>query len=329
MCRGWIDLAPAKISQEAVVSTMKAVRIRSFGGPEVLELTDIEKPTPKDGEVLIKVRAASVNPVDYKIRSGAYPMVKQEQLPKVLGRDVAGEIERCGRAVRDFKEGDTVYAMLDGGPGGYAEYVAVQADLVAPKPGQLDYRAAAAVPLAGLTAWQGLFDHGHLLAGQRVLIHGGAGGVGHLAVQFAKATGAVVATTVGTEDVEFVKHLGADEVIDYTQERFEDEVHDVDLVLDLIAGETQERSWAVLKDGGAMISSLAKPSEAKARERHARAASFLAHPDRGELIEIGQLIDAGRVHPYVSAVFELKEAAEAQVQLERRHAQGKVVLEMG
>lgn len=311
------------------MTTMKAVRIRSFGGPEVLELTDIEKPTPTDDEVLIRVRAASVNPVDYKIRSGSYPVVKQDQLPKVLGRDVAGEIERCGRAVRDFKEGDTVYAMLDGGPGGYAEYVTVRADLVAPKPGQLDYRAAAAVPLAGLTAWQGLFDHGHLLAGQRVLIHGGGGGVGHLAVQFAKARGATVATTVAAEDVEFVRHLGADEVIDYEDGRFEEKVHDVDLVLDLIAGDTQERSWAVLKDGGSMISSLAKPSEAKAREHHARAANFVAQPDRGELIEIGRLIDSGRVHPHVSAVFELRDAAEAQTQLERRHAQGKVVLQMG
>lgn len=310
------------------MTTMKAVRIRSFGGPEVLELADVQKPEPQNEEVLIRVRAASVNPVDYKIRSGTYPVVKQDQLPKVLGRDVAGEIERCGRAVRNFKEGDTVYAMLDGGPGGYAEYVTVKADLVAPKPGQLDYPAAAAVPLAGLTAWQGLFDHGQLRAGQRVLIHGGAGGVGHLAVQFAKARGATVATTVATQDVEFVKQLGADQVIDYTRERFEDKVHDVDLVLDLIAGDTQERSWAVLKDGGTMISSLARPSEAKAREHHAHAENFVAHPDRAELIEIGRLIDEGRVHPHVSAVFDLKQAAEAQVQLEKHHAQGKVVLQV-
>lgn len=311
------------------MTTMKAVRIRSFGGPEVLELTDIERPQPADEEVLIRVRAASVNPVDYKIRSGAYPVVKQDQLPKVLGRDVAGEIARCGKAVRNFEAGDTVYAMLDGGPGGYAEYVTVRADLVAPKPAVLDYRSAAAVPLAGLTAWQGLFDHGHLEAGQRVLIHGGAGGVGHLAVQFARAKGATVAATVASQDVEFTRHLGADQVIDYTRQRFEEEIDKVDLVLDLVAGETQERSWAVLKDGGTMISSLARPSEDRARELHARAAHFVAHPDRGELIEIGRLIDEGRVHPHVSAVFELRDAREAQAQLERHHAQGKVVLEVG
>lgn len=311
------------------MTTMKAVRIRSFGGPEVLELADVEKPTPKDDEVLIRVRAASVNPVDYKIRSGGYPVVKQDQLPKVLGRDVAGEIERCGRAVRNFKEGDTVYAMLDGGPGGYAEYVTARAEIVAPKPGQLGYRDAAAVPLAGLTAWQGLFDHGHLQAGQKVLIHGGAGGVGHLAVQFAKARGATVAATVSGEDVEFTRNLGADQVIDYTRERFEEKVHDVDLVLDLIAGETQERSWAVLKDGGAMISSLTEPSQEQARRHHGSAGRFMAHPDRAELIEIGRLIDEGRVHPHVSAVFELKEAREAQSQLEHHHSQGKVVLQVG
>jgi NADPH:quinone reductase-like Zn-dependent oxidoreductase len=308
---------------------MKAVRIRSFGGPEVLELVEIEKPEPRDDEVLIRVRAASVNPVDYKIRSGTYPPVKEDQLPKVLGRDVAGEIERCGRAVRDLKAGDTVYAMLDTGPGGYAEYVTVKADLVAPKPEQLDYRTAAAVPLAGLTAWQGLFDHGHLQPGQSVLIHGGGGGVGHLAVQFAKARGATVTTTAAAQDVDFLKGLGADQVIDYTHERFEEKVHDVDLVLDLVAGETQERSWAVLRAGGTMVSSLARPSEDKAREHRARAANFIAHPDRGELIEIGRLIDEGRVHPHVSAVFPLEEARDAQAQLERQHFQGKVVLEMG
>lgn len=311
------------------MTTMKAVRISTFGGPEVLELVDIEKPEPGEEEVLIRVRAASVNPVDYKIRSGIYPVVKQDQLPKVLGRDVAGEIERCGQAVRNLEVGDTVYAMLDGGPGGYAEYVTVKADLVAPKPGQLDYRAAAAVPLVGLTAWQGLFDHGHLQAGQSVLIHGGGGGVGHLAVQFAKARGATVATTVAAEDMEFVKELGADQVIDYRRERFEEQVHDVDLVLDLVGGETQERSWAVLRDGGTMISSLARPSAEKARAHHVEAGIFIAQPDRDELIEIGRLIDEGRVHPHVAAVFQFKDVRDAQVQLEQGHTQGKVVLQMG
>ena len=308
---------------------MKAVRIRSFGGPEVLEVTDLECPEPRNDEVLIKVRAASVNPVDYKIRSGRYPAVKPEELPMVLGRDVAGVIERCGREVRDLAAGDTVYAMLDEHSGGYAEYVAVRADLCAPKPRQLDYRTAAAVPLAGLTAWQALFDHGALERGQHVLIHGGAGGVGHLALQFAKARGATVTTTVGPEDLGLARDLGADQVIDYTHERFEEAVHGVDLVVDLIAGQTQERSWAVLKDGGTLVSTLGAPPAAAARERGARALHFIAHPDRAELIEIGRLIDDGAVHPHVSAVYELTDMRAAQQRLEHEHAQGKIVLEVG
>jgi NADPH:quinone reductase-like Zn-dependent oxidoreductase len=310
------------------MAKMKAVCIHSFGGPEVLKIEDVEVPQPKDDEVLIKVHAASVNPVDYKIRAGQYPPVKQQQLPKVLGRDVAGTIERCGRAVRNFREGDAVYAMLEGGSGGYAEYAVVRADVCSRKPERLDYSTAAAVPLAGLTAWQGLFDEGNLTAGQRVLIHGGAGGVGHLAIQFAKAKGATVCTTVSTQDVEFARSLGADEVIDYKSERFEDKLHDVDLVFDLVAGDTQERSWAVLKDGGTMISTLAKPSEGRAREHHARATNYVAHPDGGELAEIGRLIDTGKVKPCVVASFPLDHAAQAQQKLEREHPHGKVVLEV-
>lgn len=311
------------------MAKMKAVCIHSFGGPEVLKLETVDIPQPKEDEVLIKVHAASVNPVDYKIRAGQYPPVKQPQLPKVLGRDVCGTIERCGRAVRDFHKGDAVYAMLDGDSGGYAEYVAVKAKSCSAKPARLDYSAAAAIPLAGLTAWQGLFDEGNLHAGQRVLIHGGAGGVGHLAIQFAKAKGATVATTVSSEDMEFARSLGADEVVDYKSERFEDKVHDVDLVFDLVAGDTQERSWSILKDGGTMVSTLAKPSQAKAREHHVRATNYVAHPDGGELAEIGRLIDEGKVKPHVLATYPLDHAAEAQQRLERQHPHGKVVLEVG
>jgi NADPH:quinone reductase-like Zn-dependent oxidoreductase len=204
----------------------------------------------------------------------------------------------------------------------------IKANICAPEPKRLDHIAAAAVPLAGLTAWQGLFDEGGLTSGQRVLIHGGAGGVGHLAIQFAKARGATVFTTVSSEDVEFARSLGADEVIDYTLERFEEKVRDVDLVFDLVAGETQERSWNVLKDGGALVSTLGQPSEEKAREHHARAKGFRAHPDGRELTDIGRLIDAGKVKPHVAATYPLERAAEAQERIERQHAQGKVVLQV-
>jgi NADPH:quinone reductase-like Zn-dependent oxidoreductase len=310
------------------MAKMKAVCIHSFGGPEVLKLESVDVPEPREDEVLIKIHAASVNPVDYKIRSGKYPPVKEQQLPKVLGRDVSGTVERCGRAVQSFKEGDAVYAMLDGGSGGYAEYVTIKETLCSRKPESLDYSQAAAIPLAGLTAWQGLFDEGNLHAGQRVLIHGGAGGVGHLAIQFAKAKGAIVCTTVSSQDMEFARSLGADEIVDYKTERFEDKVHDVDLVFDLVAGDTQERSWSVLKDGGTMVSTLAKPSDVKAREHNARATNYVAHPDGAELAEIGRLVDSGQVKPCVLATYPLDSVAAAQQRLEREHPHGKVVLQV-
>jgi len=310
------------------MSKMMAVCIDSFGGPEMLEVRKIERPEPREDEVLIQVRAASVNPVDYKIRSGQYPAVKEKDLPKVLGRDVSGVVVKCGTQVSEFREGDEVFVMLDRGPGGYAEYVTVSETLCAPKPATLAYTEAAAVPLAGITAWQGLFDHGHLQPGQRVLIHGGAGGVGHLAIQFAKARGATVATTVAAEDKEFVRSLGADQAIDYKAERFEDLVSDVDLVFDLVAGETQERSWAVLKDGGTMVSTLSKPSEQQAQAHHARATNYVAQPNAAELTEIADLIDEGKVKPCVRATYPLEEAALAQERLQRDHIQGKVVLEV-
>jgi len=307
---------------------MKAVCIDAFGGPETLKVQDIQRPEPAADEVLIQVRAASVNPVDCKIRSGQYSRVTKEQLPKVLGRDVAGVVVARGTAVSGLEEGTEVYALLNGGPGGYAEYVTVPAQLCVRKPAKLNHAEAAAVPLAALTAWQGLFDHGRLMSGQRVLIHGGAGGVGHFAIQFAKASGAIVSTTVAAEDKPFVLSLGADQAIDYKTERFEDVVQEADLVFDLVAGDTQERSWSVMKDGGAMVSTLAKPSERQARLHHAHATSYLVHPDANELRAIGALIDEGKVRPHLQATYPLQRAAEAQEQLEHEHTQGKIVLEV-
>lgn len=311
------------------MTTMKAVQIGSFGGPETLQLQDVNRPRPKDDEVLIQVRAASVNPVDYKIRAGKYPPVKEASLPKVLGRDVSGVIVSRGAAVATFLDGDEVMAMLDRGQGGYAEYVALSADLCVRKPESLDYAEAAAVPLAAITAWQGLFDHGGLTAGQRVLIHGGAGGVGHFAIQLAKTHGAYVITTCSADDRDFVLSLGADEAIDYRHERFEDRISEVDLVFDLIGGDTQERSWAVLKDGGAMVSTLAKPSERQAQIHQARTATnYVAHPDAAELGEIVHLITAKKLHPHVEVRIPLDHVAEAHEKAEHGHPRGKVVLEI-
>ena len=305
---------------------MKAVRIHEFGGPETLRVEDLPMPQPGRGEVRIRVMAASVNPVDYKMRNGGY--LPREALPLTLGRDVAGLIDSIGSGVQDFLAGESVFAMLDREHGGYVEYVTQTSANCARKPAKLDFIQAAAVPLAGLTAWQGLFDRGGLQAGQRVLIHGAAGGVGHFAVQFARARGATVIATCSGRDADFVESLGAAEVIDYHAERFEDRVQDIDLVYDLIGGETQDRSWAVLKTGGILVSTLKAPDKAKAAARHARGEHYMAQPDGRELAEIARLIDAGQVVPRIDRVYMLDDAAEAEAALEYDHVRGKIVLEV-
>ncbi|MEZ2409072.1 NADP-dependent oxidoreductase [Bosea sp. RCC_152_1] len=309
------------------MASMKAVRIHDFGGPEVLSVEDAPFPQAFDDEVVLKVHASSINPIDYKIRSGQHGGGK-DQLPITLGRDVSGTVELCGTRAHTLAKGDPIYAMLGRDRGGHSEYVVVKAVEMAAKPREVDHLHAAAVPLAGLTAWQGLFDHGGLAAGQRVLIHGGAGGVGHFAIQFAKAKGAFVATTVSGEDIDFARTLGADQVVDYKKQRFEDEVAEVDLVLDLIAGETQDRSWAVVKPGGIIVSTLAESSPEKARQRGARGTRYMARPNAAQLAEIGRLIDNGKVRPYVDAVFPLKDVAAAEARLENEHVRGKIVLEV-
>ncbi|HEY1978529.1 MAG TPA: NADP-dependent oxidoreductase [Xanthobacteraceae bacterium] len=198
------------------------MRIHGFGGPDVIEPDELEPSLPDASQILVSVKAASINPVDFKIRSGKYPAVKEDRLPYTLGRDVSGVVEKCGANATTFKVGDEVFGIVGIGGGGYAEKVVLDQRAIAGKPPGINYTCAAAIPLAGQTAWQGLFRHGRLQAGQAVLIHGGSGGVGHFAIQFAKAKGARVFTTVSTANVAFAKSLGADVVIDYKTERFED-----------------------------------------------------------------------------------------------------------
>ena len=307
------------------MAMMRVARMHAVGGPEALRVEEVPIPEPAEDQVLLEVRAASINPIDYKVRSGRYPGAA-EGLPRVLGRDVAGVIAASGSGVRQPVVGDAVFAMLPRDWGGYAEYVTLAASLCAPKPGRIDFIHAAAVPLAGLTAWQGLFDHGRLEAGKTVLITGAAGGVGHLAVQFAKARGATVYATVAAEDLGFIRELGADRAIDHVKQRVDEAFDEVDLVLDLIGGETQERSWAVVKRGGTMVSVLSAPSEERARTLDARAKVFMAQPNVEELREIGRLIDTGTVRPYVLATFPLTEAASAHERAEKTHTRGKIVL---
>jgi NADPH:quinone reductase-like Zn-dependent oxidoreductase len=310
------------------MTTMRCVRIHGFGGPEVLSLEEAAAPRPAGGEVLVRVRAASVNPVDAKIRSGHYPRVQADQLPLTLGRDVAGEVVESGGGTGLPKVGTAVHAMLGWDRGGYADYAVVKATELAPQPEGLDDAEAAAVPLAGLTAWQGLFDHGGLQAGQRVLIHGGAGGVGHFAVQFAKARGAFVATTVSGDDLAFAHELGADQAVDYEADRFEEMVEPVDVVFDLVAGETQARSWGVLKPGGILVSTLGPPDEHQAKAHGARGAGYMVQPNGQQLAEIDRLIVDGRVRPVIGAVLSLPEVAVAHERLEQHRVRGKVVLEV-
>jgi NADPH:quinone reductase-like Zn-dependent oxidoreductase len=225
--------------------------------------------------------------------------------------------------------GDAVYAFVGQGQGAFAQYVTIPRDWLAPKPATLDFRHAAAVPLAALTAWQGLFEHGRLQSGARVLIHAAAGGVGHFAVQFAKAHGAEVYASASGDGVEWVRSLGADHVIDYRNADFTEAARDIDLVFDLVGGATQQQSWQVLKQGGALISTVAEPDPTQAAARGIRAARYTAHPDAAQLAQIGRLIDAGRVEVRVTQVFPFAEAAAAQHRLEAGHNRGKIVLDFG
>lgn len=308
------------------MSQMFAYRIHSFGGPDVFVREKIDVPEPANHEVLIRVRTASANPVDLKTRAGKYPLIGEDQLPYTLGRDFAGVVEAAGDDVTQWKPGDEVYGFVGQGQGAYAEFVVVDANALARRPAKVDWVVAGAVPLAALTAWQGLFDHGALDAGARVLIHAGAGGVGHFAVQFAKTMGAQVFVTASGDGIEFVRRLGADRVIDYSTQRFEDAAPDMDLVFDLVGGQTQERSWSVLKAGGALISTLTEPSQSEAARRGARGARYTARPDGAQLAEIARLIDQGQVDVKVTATFPFDAAGEALAGLEQGHLRGKIVI---
>jgi NADPH:quinone reductase-like Zn-dependent oxidoreductase len=305
------------------------MRIHSFGDSAVLEADTVEPSLPDASQLFVSVKAASVNPVDFKIRSGKYPAVKEDRLPYTLGRDVSGIVEKCGAQATQYKVGDEVFGMVGIGGGGYAEKVALDQRAITLKPASIDHVHAAAIPLAGQTAWQGLFRYGGLKAGQSVLIHGGSGGVGHFAIQFAKAKGARVLTTVSTANVEFAKSLGADVVIDYKTQRFEDHASDLDVVFDLIDGETRERSWKLLKRGGTLVSTLTEPSQEKAKALGVRALRYTVEADGDELAEIGTLVTAGKVKAHVQKTYPLEAAAQALSALEKNHPPGKIVLIVG
>jgi NADPH:quinone reductase-like Zn-dependent oxidoreductase len=306
---------------------MKAVRIHAYGGADVLRYEDAPRPVPEAGEVLIQVHAAAVNPIDCKARSGYLRDWWDYALPFIPGWDVSGVIAELGSGVTQFQVGDLVYAMADfSRDGAYAEYIVIDAADIAAKPTAVTHIQAAAVPLAGLTAWQSLFDTANLVAGQTILIHGAAGGVGTFAVQFAKFKGAQVIGTASGRDAEFLDKLGVDRVLDYQTTRFEDVVHNADVVLDTRGGEVQQRSWRTLKPGGILVSIVSEPSFEAADRYGVRSAVVWVKPSASQLTEIAQLIDAGNVVPIVETVLPLSGASQAHKQSQHGHLRGKLVL---
>lgn len=309
------------------VITMKAIQIHEFGGPEVLKYENAPKPVPGPDDLLIKVFATSVNPVDWKIRSGYAKGRFPVTFPLIPGGDVSGEVEEVGSNVKTFRKGDEVYGRPDPTKNGaYAEYLVVNANTVNIKPKSIGHEKAAAVPLAGLTAWQALFDHGKLQAGQKVLIQGASGGVGTFAIQFAKWKGAYVIGTTSQNNLEFVKELGADQVIDYKNEKFEDILSGVDLVFDTIGGDTQRRSLSVIKSGGRLITIVGPQFIDAAAARNVDLEGFMTQSIPEELEQIKQLIDSGKIKPVIAATMPLKDAAKAQILSQEGHVRGKIVL---
>ena len=306
---------------------MKAIRIHSYGGPEVLLYEEAPRPQVRKGEVLIRVHAAGVNPVDCKVRAGELKEVVQHKFPLIPGWDVSGVVEQVGPGVSRFKAGDEVFGMADVSRGGaYAEYIALREAALAVKPKSLYHVCAAAVPLSALTAWRSLFDAGHLRSGQRILIHGGSDGVSHFAVQLAKCKGAHVLATASTENRELLRKLGASETIDYTTQKFEDVAHKIDIVLDTIGGETQERSWLVLNKGGVLISLVQPPPEEKANEFGVRGIMCSVQPDGAQLSKIAKLIDSAKLRPTIDRILPLSEARRAHELSQNGHVHGKIVL---
>lgn len=309
---------------------MKAVRFHTYGAPDLLVYEDAPKPEPAAGEVLVKVHATSVNPIDWKIRAGHLRGFRDYPLPFILGWDVSGVVESAGADVTGLKAGDEVYGFPDASRNGaYAEYIAVEESKLALKPKSLDHVHSAAIPLAGLTAWQALFDTAGLMPRQKVLIHAAAGGVGHLAIQFAKLNEIFVAGTASGRNQEYLKQLGCDLPIDYEVTRFEDVVHDFDAVIESMGGQVRNRSWKVLKKGGVLVALIGPPpSEDDARAYEVRATIIWGQANRGQLTEIARLADAGKVRPEIAAVFPLREAAEAHRMSETEHVRGKIVLQV-
>jgi NADPH:quinone reductase-like Zn-dependent oxidoreductase len=306
---------------------MKAIRIHGRGGPDHLVYDEVPEPHPGPGEVLVRVAASGII-VNELTWDETYQTAAGEPRPvPIPGRDLSGVVAAVGAGVTDVAVGDAVYAMLGyGRDGAEADYTIVLPSELAPRPRTLDDVQAAAVPLSALTAWQALFIHAQVSPGQRVLIHGASGGVGTYAVQFAHWAEARVLATASARNADFLRDLGADQVIDYATTRFEDVAHDVDVVFDLVGGDTLTRSWHVVREGGVLVSVVSPPPTEPAPRPGVRFAWFIVEPSGGQLRQIGALLDAGRVRPIVDRVFPLEEARQAYDAGRHGHPRGKIVL---
>lgn len=309
---------------------MKAARIHAYGASSEIRIEDAPLPTLNEDDVLIRVVATSVNPVDWKIRKGYLKSFIPYEMPLTMGWDVSGVVEKTGPAVTKFKLGDAVYSRPDiRRNGAYAEYVAVCESEIAFKPTTISHVEAASLPLVSITAWESLFTAASLSKGQRVLIHAGAGGVGSIAVQLARAKGAHVTATASAGKAALVRSLGADEVIDYRSQDFSKLARDMDVVFDTIGGEVQEKSWSTLKPGGTLVSITDRPSEDRAKAEGKRAAYVFIDPNAPILTDLAAMVDLGQVRPLIAAEFGLNDTAKAQDFSETGRATGKVVIYVG
>src|SRR5256714_2139045 len=310
-------------------ANMRAIVIHAYGGSEVMKLEQVTRPEPAEDEVLIRVVAASINPVDVAIRKG-YLAKMVGSFPIILGMDAAGIVKKVGKKVAKYKAGDPVFAFFTlKDEGGYAEFVTAKQDEVAPKPGTVSFAQAAGAGAAGATAWEALIDTANLHAGQAVLIHGGSGGVGHLAIQIAKAKGAKVFATASTVNQDFLRQMGADVAIDYARTKFEDVAKDVDVVLDTVGRDTLDRSYGVVKKGGIIVSIVDEPKPESLEARGIRGVTLRCTPKAGVLEELSKLMDAKKLIPVISQNFPMAQVVQAQNRIATGHTRGKIVLNIG
>ena len=306
---------------------MKAMLLPQFGGADQFRLTDIERPSPKPGEVLVRIAGTSVNPVDVKGRAGELPqMFPAERLPLLLGFDASGRVAEVGAGVTDWKIGDAVYGFPAMDPGTFAEYVCLHADEVAAPPQSIPLADTGAIPLAAMTAWHGLVTQGEIQQGQRVLIQGGSGGVGHFAVQFAHRLGATVYATASGRNTEFLRELGADVAIDYSTDQLEEFAGQMDLVFDLALGKSEESSWAALKPDGMLVLASGQPNLALAHSPGQRGRFALAQSTRDDLARVAKMMDEDQARLTISGRFTLEQVGEAQTQLDRGGSRGKLLV---